>query len=299
MYSFKVPEDKKINIIIDSDAKNEADDQYAIVHALLSPKLNVKGIIGTQFSKRRTLTSMIESYEECKKLVSLMNFSTPVYKGNVEALDSLEHYEVSEGSKFIIEEAKKAEGELYIACMGALTNIAVAVLHEPSIADKISIVWVGGRLNVSDDKGYEANARNDYKAVNVVMERCSKILHIPYETYTMMQVSIAELELRVKPYHEIGEYLFNQLNDFNYNINRPWTNGESWNMGDTTSISVLINKHSATYAKRNAFILDKELNVTEIDKEITAVTSIDIRYAMEDFYAKLVLFSRHQKQTLF
>ena len=199
----------------------------------------------------------------------------------------------------IIEEAKKAEGELYIACMGALTNIAVAVLHEPSIADKISIVWVGGRLNVSDDKGYEANARNDYKAVNVVMERCSKILHIPYETYTMMQVSIAELELRVKPYHEIGEYLFNQLNDFNYNINRPWTNGESWNMGDTTSISVLINKHSATYAKRNAFILDKELNVTEIDKEITAVTSIDSRYAMEDFYAKLVLFSRHQKQTLF
>ena len=74
-----------------------------------------------------------------------------------------------------------------------------------AIADKISIVWDGGRFNVSDDKGYEANARNDYKAVNVVMERCSKILHIPYETYTMMQVSIAELELRVKPYHEIGE----------------------------------------------------------------------------------------------
>ena len=43
MYSFKVPEDKKINIIIDSDAKNEADDQYAIVHALLSPKIKREG----------------------------------------------------------------------------------------------------------------------------------------------------------------------------------------------------------------------------------------------------------------
>lgn len=294
MYSFKVPEDKKINIIIDSDAKNEADDQYAIVHALLSPKLNVKGIIATQFSKRRTLTSMMESYEECKKLVSLMNYSTPVYKGDIEALDSLERYEVSEGSKFIIEEAKKAEDKLYIACMGALTNVAAAVLHEPSIADKIMIVWVGGRLDISN-KGYEANARNDYKAVNVVMERCAHILQIPYEVYRMMQVSIAELEIRVKPYHAIGEYLFNQLNDFNYNVNRPWSNGESWNMGDTTSISILINRHSATYAKRSAFILDEKLNVTEIDKEITVVTSIDSRYAMEDFYAKLVLFSRHQK----
>lgn len=293
MYSFKVPEDKKINIIIDSDAKNEADDQYAIVHALLSPKLNVKGIVATQFSKRRTLSSMMESYEECKKIVSLMNYSTPVYKGNVEALDSLEQYEVSEGSKFIIEEAKKAEGELYIACMGALTNVAAAVLHEPSIADKITVVWVGGRLNLSN-KGYEANARNDYKAVNVVMKNCSHILQIPCEVYTMMQVSLAELEIKVKPYHAIGEYLFNQLNDFNYHVNRPWTNGESWSMGDTTSISILINKDSATYEKRNAFVLDEELNVKEIDKEITVVTSINSRYAMEDFYAKLVLFSRQQ-----
>ena len=291
MYSFKIPEDKKINIIIDSDAKNEADDQYAIVHALLSPKLNVKGIVATQFSKRRTLTSMMESYEECKKLVSLMNYSTTVYKGNVEALNSLEQYEVSEGSKFIIEEAKKTEEELYIACMGALTNVAAAVLHEPSIADKITVVWVGGRLDLSN-KGFEANARNDYKAVNVVMKNCSHILQIPCEVYTMMQVSLAELEIKVKPYHTIGEYLFNQLNDFNYHVNRPWANGESWNMGDTTSISILINKDSATYAKRNAFVLDKELNVKEFDKEITVVTSIDSRYAMEDFYAKLVLFSR-------
>lgn len=30
-YSFAVPEEKKIRLIINTDAKNEADDQYAIV----------------------------------------------------------------------------------------------------------------------------------------------------------------------------------------------------------------------------------------------------------------------------
>lgn len=33
----------KIRVIICSDAKNEADDQYALVHALLSKKFIIKG----------------------------------------------------------------------------------------------------------------------------------------------------------------------------------------------------------------------------------------------------------------
>jgi purine nucleosidase len=34
-------------VIIDTDAKNEADDQFAIVHALLSPSLEVRGLIAS------------------------------------------------------------------------------------------------------------------------------------------------------------------------------------------------------------------------------------------------------------
>lgn len=43
VYDFRVPESKKIRAIIDTDAKNEADDQFAIVHHLLTPKFKVKG----------------------------------------------------------------------------------------------------------------------------------------------------------------------------------------------------------------------------------------------------------------
>jgi hypothetical protein len=37
-YDFDAPDSKKIRLIINTDAKNEADDQVAIVHALLTPK---------------------------------------------------------------------------------------------------------------------------------------------------------------------------------------------------------------------------------------------------------------------
>ena len=40
-------------VIIDTDAKNEADDQYAIVHALLSPTLDVRGLVPAHFGTAR------------------------------------------------------------------------------------------------------------------------------------------------------------------------------------------------------------------------------------------------------
>ena len=40
--------------IINTDAKNEADDQYAIVHALLSPTIDVRGLIAAHFGRERS-----------------------------------------------------------------------------------------------------------------------------------------------------------------------------------------------------------------------------------------------------
>ena len=40
-------------VIIDTDAKNEADDQFAIVHALLSPSLEFGGLIAAHFGTSR------------------------------------------------------------------------------------------------------------------------------------------------------------------------------------------------------------------------------------------------------
>ncbi len=37
------PADTKQRVIINTDAKNEADDQYAIVHAVLTPSFDLHG----------------------------------------------------------------------------------------------------------------------------------------------------------------------------------------------------------------------------------------------------------------
>jgi hypothetical protein len=44
------PPDGKIRMVIDTDTYNEIDDQFAVVHALLSPeRLSVEGIYAAPF----------------------------------------------------------------------------------------------------------------------------------------------------------------------------------------------------------------------------------------------------------
>ena len=45
------PKGERIDVIIDADAKNEIDDQWALALALLSPeRFNILGIVGGEFS---------------------------------------------------------------------------------------------------------------------------------------------------------------------------------------------------------------------------------------------------------
>jgi hypothetical protein len=70
-FGFSVPEHKRIRLIINTDTKNEADDQYTIVHALLTPKFDIKGIIGAHFGDDKSTTSMLDSFNEIKNFLKL------------------------------------------------------------------------------------------------------------------------------------------------------------------------------------------------------------------------------------
>lgn len=45
-----IPDNRRIRLIIDSDAENEVDDKFAIAHTLLSKKFIVKGIINLLYN---------------------------------------------------------------------------------------------------------------------------------------------------------------------------------------------------------------------------------------------------------
>lgn len=99
----------KRRVIIDSDAKNEADDQFAIVHALLSPSLEVRGVIAAHFGTSRSNRSMEESREEIDLLVDLMGLEQQLTVANGAPTGIPDERTLdSEGAQLIIAESKLA-----------------------------------------------------------------------------------------------------------------------------------------------------------------------------------------------
>ncbi|OOM82274.1 pyrimidine-specific ribonucleoside hydrolase RihA [Clostridium puniceum] len=289
-----VPDNRKIRLIINSDAKNEADDQFAIVQALLSEKFIVKGIIGAHFGREN---SMIKSYEECKLIVKLtkQEGKFPVVKGSVKKMKSETEYEYSEGARLIVEEALKDDSHpLYIIFLGAITDMACALQEYPEIQDKVNIVWIGGGRYPEGSP--EFNLGNDILAANIVFNSTANMWQIPSNAYKTMVASMAELMIKVKTQGELGNYLIQQMIEFiNENIHiKPWINTEAWILGDSPAVGVLLEEQKGYYDIIEAPYVTEDFKYTYTGKnrDIRVYHTLNVRFILEDMFAKLELFAR-------
>jgi inosine-uridine nucleoside N-ribohydrolase len=199
-YSFTVPKEKMIRVITDTDAKNEADDQYAIVHTLLSPRFDNQGIIAAHFGDKKSKTSMDDSFREIQTILQLMNIGDNglAVQGASQALPDENTPQPSPGAELIINEAMTSDPRpLFITFLGPLTDIASAYLMEPRISETITVIWIGGGKYPIG--GTEYNLSNDVHAANVVFKSNIPVWQVPQDVYRQVIVSLAELEYRVKP----------------------------------------------------------------------------------------------------
>lgn len=86
-YKFEVPDQKKVRMIVHTDCKNEADDQYALAHHLMTPKFIMKGVIAGHFNRTSKRWgdghTAQASLDEIYKVMELMDLKgiCPVVKG--------------------------------------------------------------------------------------------------------------------------------------------------------------------------------------------------------------------------
>jgi purine nucleosidase len=295
MYHPPVPElAKKSRVILNTDAKNEADDQYAIVHAILTPSFDFHGIISAHFGDRKSATSQSDSHEEIVRLLDLMSIKgrIPVRAGAPRALPDEVTPVPSEGSALIIAEAMKDDPRpLHVAFLGPLTDMASALLEEPAIADRnVIVVWIGGgHWPVG---GPEFNLSNDIHAANVVFRSKVQLWQIPSTVYKKMAVSYAELAARVYDKGPIGKYLVEQLIEWNtQNVSHPI---EYRSLGDSPAVGVIMYPDCGQYEWRPAPEFNSEMNYvhTGENRPVRVYESVDQRFIHEDFFAKLSSFSK-------
>jgi purine nucleosidase len=285
---------KRARVILNTDAKNEADDQYAIVHAILTPSFDLRGLISAHFGTRKSSSSQSDSHQEILRLLDLMKLtgSIPVHAGAPKALPDEATPVPSEGSALIIDEAMKDDPRpLHVAFLGPLTDMASALLEQPAIAERnVIVIWIGGAEWPVG--GPEFNLSNDIHAANVVFRSKVQLWQIPSTVYKRMAVSYAELVTKVYDKGAIGKYLVEQLVEWNgENVTGPI---EHRSLGDSPAIGVIMYPDCGVYEWRPAPEFTSEMNYrhTGTNRPVRVYESVDQRYIHEDFFAKLAGFSQ-------
>ncbi|MBN1479807.1 nucleoside hydrolase [candidate division KSB1 bacterium] len=169
----------KIRVILDTDANNELDDQHAIAYLLLNG--TVFDVDGITVNATRNGGDINEHAAEAERIVRLCNVfpKIKVYKGANGSFEEIQDkvdssdFDGVEAVNYIINKAhEQASGTLVLLPVGKLTNIALALKKDPSIVNKVRIVWLGSNY---PEPG-EYNQVNDEPALNVLLN-----LDVPLE----------------------------------------------------------------------------------------------------------------------
>lgn len=297
IFDVKYPPEAKQRVIVNTDAKNEADDQYAIVQAILTPSFELHGIIPAHFGTGKSATSLQDSHDETMLLLSLMGLedAVNVADGATHAMPDESTPVDSPGARLIIDEAMKDDDRpLHVAFYGPVTDISSALLLEPEIENRgIRVVWIGG--GEWPNGGREYNLSNDIHAANVLMKSNLEVWQVPRSTYRTMGVTYAELIEKVYPQGEIGKYLVEQLLEFNAKTNPHM---EYRSLGDSPCIGIIMDPNCGRWSWRPAPTFDMQMHYIHTGqyRPIRVYDSVNTRFIHEDFFAKLAQFIRRESR---
>lgn len=274
-----------VRMVLDTDTYNEIDDQFAVVYALLSPEaMNVEAIYAAPFHNSRSsgpADGMEKSYTEILRLLELMGVPHEglVLKGSNRFMEAPDRPVESAAAADLVARAKHGEPPLYVAAIGAITNVASALLLDPAIAKRIVVVWLGGQgLHWRDTR--EFNLGQDLHAARYVLDCGVPLVRIPcYTAASHLLTTLPELERYVAGRGRIGDYLvdiFRSYTEDHFGYAKEiwdiatiaWLVNPDWVPTETVTSPILFDDmtwafdasrhtiHNATYANRNAIFRD-------------------------------------------
>lgn len=231
-----IKSDRKKKVILDTDAYNEIDDQFAIACFYFSKRTELIAVCAEHYMHdrcdSRTL-GMNQSYDEIVKVLSLCDpdNTTPVYHGSITTVDEVGGAVESEAADAIIRLARESDEIVYVVAIGALTNVTSAILKAPDIVEKICVLFVGCRP-LSIGCPVEYNVEQDYKAAQLLFESGVNLVIVPDANVTQKLRSPIDCTALLKGANPVCDYLY----EISYNAyciaGRPeWWARTIWDLG--------------------------------------------------------------------
>ncbi|MDZ7720127.1 MAG: nucleoside hydrolase [Balneolaceae bacterium] len=251
--------------ILDADTGNELDDLYAIVRTIIDHEVTVTALTSAHFNNPQLVTDSLWHIYETEN-INTVQISQEINENLLETLNRTDiphptgadrmvgyawgYYEgaqipESPATDFIIERAREhsSSDKLNIVTVGAVTNVAAALLQEPPIAENIRLF----SLNMRYDEDYEAwnknsfNARNDINGLDLILENEKLELYIiPGNVSRTLTFQREETLERLSEWdHPTVDILEQRWDEVSA--------GDSWIMWDLALVEAIIHPEWATF----------------------------------------------------
>lgn len=308
-----------LSVIFDTDANNELDDQHAL--AYLFSNRDYFDIKAVTVNATRNGGDIRGHYEEAERIMKLFKVTEdfPLLKGANKSFTDIRSdlekpiFDGYEAVDFIISESQKhTQDKLVVIAVGKLTNLALALQKEPSIANNIRLVWLGANF---PEPG-EYNLEDDIPSMNYVLET-----NIEFEMVTVRYgkpsgtdaVKVTQQEVNAKmpdlgpkietpivgrhggEFDNFGDYSVNLFTHIDYHGDPP-----SRALFDMAAVAIVKNPEWAKTAVIPCPIMINEewVDRPSNDRKITIWENFDKEAILSDFYESLKDGSRLEKSEL-
>lgn len=288
----------RVSMVLDTDTYNEIDDQFAVVYSLLSKeKFDVEALYAAPFFIKERSDGpgdgMEKSYDEILRLLERMNVRPDnfVFKGSRSFLPDSETPCESPAARDLVKKALASEDDspLYVVAIGAITNVASAILMNPEIINKIVVVWLGGNP-LYWPHTREFNLMQDIHSSRIMFDCGVPLVHIPcLGVTTHLHTTVPEMELYLAGKGAIGEYLLQIFKE--YNVDHYCCSKVIW---DIAPVAWLVNSswvpteldHSPVLTDQMTWSVDRNRHF------IRTANMVDRDSIFRDMFTKLAKFAK-------
>ncbi len=306
----------RLRVIVDNDFAGDPDDLYQLVHHLLSPSVDIRGIVCSHLREADPFYCGDDSADAARRVVERLadamqlDLADRLRTGANRGLRNRAEPVDSAAARFIISEAMREDpglAPLVVVCGGGLTDLASAYLLQPEIAHRLSVIWIGGPEH--EGLGYpppevespEYNLRIDLIAAQVVLNESDLPLWlVPRSTYRQCLVSDIELRHRVASEGPVGALLYEAIRSVRGDVEALGGGfGETYALGDSPLVLLTAlqsyfqsDPSSSDYVIRACPVLDDAGNfTTEVGRDVRVYHRVDLRLMFEDMFLKIREFS--------
>ncbi|MFD4960055.1 nucleoside hydrolase [Microbacterium sp. NPDC058389] len=311
----------RARVIIDNDFSGDPDDLYQLVHHLLSPSVDIRLVVASHLRPDDPFDPSGRSAQNAAAVVrdvfARMGLTSAevVVAGSDAPLRDRATPQPAPAVDAIIAEALRDDVStpLFYVAGGGLTDIASACLVEPRIAERLTLVWIGGAEHDGlagappNPMPIEYNLLIDPVAGQVVFgDSTIPVWQVPRDVYRQCLVSDAELRVRVAGTGPLGRYLYDEVAVVTTMIATHLGGAsESYALGDSPLVLLTAlqsvfepDPSSSRYVTRPTPALGDDgayLDVPDA-RPMRVYTWVDTRLMFEDFYLKLAEFGRWQSE---